>query len=108
DYAFVTTSPAYVWDYRSADIYNNRMNKSATLKIDYRFSPTFRVFLNVIYNDAHERSFEYLRTRAFTARNVAVLNAAGQPTGNNAIMPDYTDTVTNVRPVPASTFELQT
>jgi TonB-dependent receptor len=107
DYAFVTTSPAYVWDYRSADIYNNRMNKSATLKIDYKFNPTFRVFLNGIYNDAHERSFEYLRTRAFTARNVAPLNAAGQPTGNNAILPDFTENVTNVRAVPASTFELQ-
>lgn len=108
DYAFSTASPAYVWDYRSADIYNNRMNKSATLKIDYRFSPTFRVFLNGIYNDAHERSFEYLRTRAFTSRTVATLNAAGQPTGNNAILPDYTDRITHVRPVAASTFELQT
>ena len=108
DYAFVTTNPAYVWDYRSADIYNNRMNKSATLKIDYRFSPTFRVFLNGIYNDAHERSFEYLRTRAFTSRTVAVLNAAGQATGTNAILPDFTDKITRVRAVPASTFELQT
>ena len=108
DYAFVTTSPAYVWDYRSADIYNNRMNKSATLKIDYRFSPTFRVFLNGIYNDAHERSFEYLRTRAFTSRTVAALNAAGQPTGTNAILPDFTEKITRVRAVPASTFELQT
>ncbi len=108
DYAFVTTSPAYVWDYRSADIYNNRMNKSATLKIDYRFSPTFRVFLNGIYNDAHERSFEYLRTRAFTSRTVAALDAAGQPTGTNAILPDFTSKITRVRAVPASTFELQT
>ncbi|MBL9212928.1 MAG: TonB-dependent receptor [Opitutaceae bacterium] len=108
DYAFVTTSPAYVWDYRSADIYNNRMNKSATLKLDYKFNPTFRVFLNGIYNDAHERSFEYLRTRAYTSRTVATLNAAGQPTGNNAILPDYTDKITRVRPVAASNFELQT
>ncbi|MDO8542963.1 MAG: TonB-dependent receptor [Opitutaceae bacterium] len=108
DYAFTTTSPAYVWDYRSADIYNNRMNKSATLKIDYRFNPNFRVFLNGIYNDAHERSFEYLRTRAFTSRNIATLNAAGQPIGNNAIVPGFTNDVTHVRPVPASTFELQT
>ncbi|MFM9091611.1 MAG: TonB-dependent receptor, partial [Verrucomicrobiota bacterium] len=108
DYAFVTTSPAYVWDYRSADIYNNRMNKSATLKLDYKFTPTFRVFLNGIYNDAHERSFEYLRTRAYTSRTVATLNAAGEPTGNNAILPDYTDRITRVRPVAASNFELQT
>lgn len=108
DYAFTTTSPAYVWDYRSADIYNNRMNKSATLKIDYRFNPNFRVFLNGIYNDAHERSFEYLRTRAFTSRNIAALNAAGQPVGNNAILPDFTNDVTHVRAVPTSTFELQT
>ena len=108
DYAFTTASPAYVWDYRSADIYNNRMNKSATLKIDYRFNPNFRVFLNGIYNDAHERSFEYLRTRAYTARSVAPLNAAGQPTGNNAILADFTDKITHVRPVAASNFELQT
>ncbi len=107
DYAFITTDPAYVWDYRSADIYNNRMNKSATLKVDYRFNPTFRVFLNGIYNDAHERSFEYLRTRAFTSRTIAALNAAGQPTGTNAILPDFTDKITRVRAVPASTFELQ-
>ena len=107
DYAYVTTRPAYVWDYRSADLYNSRQNKSATLKIDYRFNPTFRVFLNSIYNDAHERSFEYLRTRAFTARTVAPLNSAGQPTGTNAILGDFTDAITRVRPVAASTFELQ-
>ncbi len=108
DYAYTTASPAYVWDYRSADIYNNRMNQSATLKIDYRFSPHLRVFLNGIYNNAYERSFEYLRTRAYTARSVAPLNAAGLPTGTNAILAGYTDALTQVRAVPASIFELQT
>lgn len=108
DYAYTTASPAYVWDYRSADIYNSRMNKSLTLRLDYRASPSLRLFVNGIYNDAHERSFEYLRTRAYTARTVAPLNAAGEPTGTNAIYGNYTDLVTRVRPVAASNFELQT
>ena len=108
DYAYTTASPAYVWDYRSADIYNSRMNKSLTLRVDYRASPSLRFFVNGIYNDAHERSFEYLRTRAYTARSVAPLNAAGEPTGANAIYGNYTDLVTRVRPVAASNFELQT
>ncbi|MFM8617915.1 MAG: TonB-dependent receptor [Opitutaceae bacterium] len=108
DYAYTTSSPAYVWDYRSADIYNSRMNKSLTLRVDYRASPSLRLFVNGIYNDAHERSFEYLRTRAYTARSVAPLNAAGEPTGANAIYGNYTDLVTRVRPVAASNFELQT
>lgn len=107
DYRFETTEPSYVWDYRSADAYNVRKNESASLKLEYRFSPHFRVFAGGIFNNQHERSFEYLRTRAFTNRTIAPLNAAGQPTGNGGIMPGFTNTLTNVRPVAASTFELQ-
>jgi len=107
DYRFETDEPSYVWDYRSADAYNVRKNESATLKLEYRFNPSFRVFLGGIFNNQHERSFAYLRTRAFTNRTIAPLNAAGQPTGNGGIMPGFTDTLTTIRAVPASTFELQ-
>lgn len=108
DYEYTRNPRAYVWDYRSADIYNNRKNTSLTLKVNYQLTDEVEVFFGAMYNDAHEKAFEYLRTRAYTSRNIAAINSTtGLPTGNNAIMPDYTATVTNVRAVPSSNFELQ-
>ena len=111
DYEFTTASPAYVWDYRRTNAYNNRVQQSAQVKFDYRFSSHTEVFFSFIYNDAPEKFDRRYNFRAFTnTRGVAALNAAGQPTGNNPILPGYTDTRTQVRAVPGttarSTFEL--
>lgn len=106
DYEFTTRSPAYVYDYRRQNGYNNRVQKSATLKFDYQLSESTRIFVSTIYNDAPEKFNRLYTMRAFTGRNIAAIGANGQPTGNNAILPGYTADRTQVRGVAASTVEL--
>lgn len=106
DYQFSTASPAYIYDYRRQNGYNNRVQQSASVKFDYQLSDHTRVFFSTIYNDAPEKFNRLYTARAFTGRTIAALNAAGQPTGTNAILPGFTDQRTQVRGVPASTVEL--
>lgn len=106
DYQFAVPAPAYVWDYRTTDTYNNRSQASVQFRADYRLAEHTRFFIGAIYNDAFERFNRTFTTRAFTARTVATLDAAGQPTGTGAILPGWTDQVTRVRGVAASTVQL--
>jgi TonB-dependent receptor len=106
DYQFTTDSPAYVYDYRRQNGYNNRVQQSAALKFDYKLSDRTRVFLNMIYNEAPEKFNRLYTMRAFTGRTVAAIGANGQPTGTNAILPGWTTDRTQVRGVNASIVEL--
>jgi TonB-dependent receptor len=106
DYQFTTASPAYIYDYRRQNGYNNRVQQSANVKFDYRLSDRTEVFLSLIYNDAPEKFNRLYTARAFTGRTIAAIGPNGQPTGTNAILPSYTDDRTQVRGVAASTVEL--
>lgn len=106
DYQNTTNQPAYLWDYRTFDGYNNRVQKSLNLKFDYQVSPGTRLSFNAIVNDAFEPYGRNWEVRAFTSQNIATLGANGQPTGTNAILPGFTDQITQVRGVPASTVTL--
>src|SRR5205814_8764834 len=48
----------------------------------------------------------YDETRILTAQTVATLDPSGQPTGTNAILPNYTDTRTEARPVAGSQLQM--
>jgi iron complex outermembrane receptor protein len=98
DFENTTTQPAFVWDYRTWDNYNNRKQQSVNLKTDYRLSANTKVSLNVIVNDAIENFRRQYETRAFTTQQVGTTGAAG-------ILPGYTDRVTRVRAAPGSTIE---
>ena len=50
DFQDTTTTPAYVWDYRTMDNYNNRKQISGNVKVDYRYSPITKVSFNGIYH----------------------------------------------------------
>ncbi len=102
DWQNTVNSPAYVWDYRTQDNYNNRKQSSVNTKFDYRLTPATKVTLNLIYNDAMERFRLRYYTRAFTQNQNAVPNAT-----TSGVIPGYTDFVTSVRPVAASTFDIQ-
>ncbi len=103
DYEFNTASPAYVYDYRTADALVNRKQKSMNLRLDYRLTDHARIYFNALYLEA-PTPFNHSQTfRAFTGRTVATLNASGQPTGTGAIFPGYRDDFTQVRGVAAST-----
>jgi TonB-dependent receptor len=106
DFQNTTAQPAYLWDYRTSDNFNNRKQSSLNLKVDYRISPTTKVSVTGIYNDAFEPFNRLYVARAFTSQTVATLDANGNPTGTGAILPSYTSTVTQVRGVAASTMDL--
>jgi iron complex outermembrane recepter protein len=92
-------SPAYLWDYRTADSFNNRHQSNSTIKVEYRLSPSTKVFVNTTMgNDLsnHSRSYE---VRAFTAQTIGT-------TGNAGILPGFTDTVTRVRAAPGSNIDV--
>lgn len=106
DYEYTTASPAYIWDYRTSDVLINRKQASLNLKLDFKLSDHTQIYVNGMYNDAPTPHNEQYVMRAFTSRNVAAIGANGQPTGNGAILPGYTEDFTQVRGVTASTVQL--
>ena len=105
DYQNTAQAPNFIWDYRSIGYYNNRHVTSTNVKAEYRLSDASRIYFNAIYNMGNEPAIDNNQVRAFTNQVVASLDANGQPTGTGGILPGYTSTVTQVRPVAASFFE---
>lgn len=101
DFQDTVNAPAYVWDYRTQDNYNNRKQSSVNAKIDYRLSPNSKLSLNLIYNDAFERFRLRYLFRAFTVNEAAVPNAT-----TSGVIPGFTSRITQVRPVAASTIDI--
>jgi TonB-dependent receptor len=99
DFQNTTAQPAYVWDYRTLDNYNNRGQQSANVKLDYRLSPTTKLSFNTILNDANERMRRQYETRAFTNQSVGTTGTAG-------ILPGYTSRITQVRASTGSMIDL--
>ncbi|WP_414662169.1 TonB-dependent receptor [Horticoccus sp. 23ND18S-11] len=101
DFENTANQPAYLWDYRTQDAYNNRMQGSVNLKMDYRLSPTTKISFNTIYNDANEPFNRLYETRAFTGNQSTVPNAT-----TSGVVPGYTNRITTVRPVAAATIDV--
>lgn len=99
DFENTTTQPAYLWDYRTWDNYNNRRQQSVNLKMDYRLSPNTKLSFNAVVNDAIETFRRQYETRAFTTQQVGTTGTAG-------ILPGYTDQITRVRAAPGSTIDM--
>ena len=106
NYQNTNNSPAYNWEFVANQGLNNRKQAAANLRADYRLSPRSTVSVNLIYNDVDQPFNKQFLARAFTSQNIAALGANGQPTGTNAILPGFTDLVTRVRGVAASTITL--
>ena len=104
DFQNTTTTPAYLWDYRTGDVYNHRRQKNVNTKVDYRLSPSTKLTFLAAYIDHSEVFRRQYDTRAFT--NQAVFNPAVASTAVNGIAPGYTDRITTVRPVAASTIDI--
>ena len=96
-YENVLTRHAYLYDYQSRDIYNNRKQKSVSLKLDFRMSPSTTFNVTALVNEDDQPTNYWYIDRAVTTQTIATLNAAGQPTGTGSILPNYTDNVTSVR-----------
>ena len=94
-----TTSPAYIWDFRTRDNFNNRKQASVNFKTEYRLSPDSKFTFNTIYNDHTEPLRRIYTTRAFTNQTVGTTGTAG-------ILPGYTDTFEQVRASTGSNIDI--
>src|SRR5690606_34030221 len=94
-----TDSPAYLWDYRTRDRKNNRKQTSLNAKIEYRLSENAKITINLVGKTGYESAVRIYDVRAFTNQSVGA-------TGNAGILPGYTDHITQVRAVPASTIDV--
>ena len=101
DFQNTTAQPAYVWDYRTWDNYNNRKQASVNLKADYRLSPNTKLSVNAIVNDAIETFRRQYETRAYTTQAIGTSGTAG-------ILPGFTDRITRVRAAAGSTIDMTT
>ena len=103
DFQDTTTQPAFLWDYRTSDLYNHRRQKNVTVKADYRLTPSTKLTLLATYIDHSEVFRRLYETRAFT-------NGQSQTTVPNAtttsIVPGYTSRITTVRPVASSAIDV--
>jgi len=100
-------APAYVWDYRRQNAYNNRVQQSINAKVEFKLSDRSRFFLGSILNEAPEKFNRLYTVRAYTgSQTVAAIGANGQPTGSNPILPGWTADRTEIRAVPNSIVQL--
>lgn len=102
-----SSTPAYVWDYRRQNAYNNRLQRSLNFKVEYKLSDHSRFYLGAIMNDAPEKFNRLYTIRAYTgSQSVAPIGPNGQPTGSNPILPGWTADRTEIRPVANSIVQL--
>ncbi|MES2693451.1 MAG: TonB-dependent receptor [Verrucomicrobiota bacterium] len=101
DFQNTTTQPAYVWDYRTGDVYNHRRQKNINTKIDYLLSPGTKLSLNAAYIDHSEVYRRQYDTRAYGQNQNTVPNAT-----TTSVVPGFTDRVTTIRPVATSMIDI--
>lgn len=109
DWQYTNSSPAYTYQHTTVDFYNNRQQDAINARVDYKLSDRTRIFVSGMLTTALEFTppdKAVMQTVANASRSVATLNAAGQPSGNGAILPGYTDTFTTVRNVNGSSFSI--
>ena len=67
--------PAYVWDYRTRDDYNNRKQFSMSSKWDFRLGRNNLFKLNLVFNDQGEPMRKRPQMRAFAGSQTTVPSA---------------------------------
>jgi iron complex outermembrane recepter protein len=102
DFQDTLNSPAYLWDYRTWDNFNNRKQGSINFKTDFRLSPTTKLSLNTVLSNADEVFRKQYETRAFVGSQTVV------PSATTGIVPGFTDRITRVRAVAGSTINMTT
>ena len=96
DFQQTDTRPAFLWDYRTTDNYNNRKQSNFNTKFDYRVSPNSLITFSVILTNAPEPGRRRFTNRFTTGSQTTVPNAT------SGIVPGFTDRITAVRAVPAA------
>ena len=99
NYERTLESPAFVWNYQTDDVYNNRKQRQASLKLEYKLSESSKIWLTLLYADSSDPWHTGYQARAYLADStqfLATLGPDGQPNGGGSVLPGYTDNVTTV------------
>lgn len=104
DWQNTSSSPAFVWGYLARENFNNRKQRSANVRTDFRYSDHSKFSLNLTVNDNVERFRRSHNVRAYTGGSSTVPNA----TTTGVIPGGFTDKITQVRAVPAAMVEIST
>ena len=102
DFQNTTTQPAFLFSYRTSDLYNHRRQKNINTKIDYRLSPSTKLTFLAAYID-HSEVYRRLYE---TVANTGNQNENTVPSATTSIVPGFTSRVTTVRPVATSTIDV--
>jgi TonB-dependent receptor len=96
DFQQTNNQPAYLWDYRTQDDYNNRKQQSVSTKWDYRLGRNNLLKLNLVYNDQAEPMRKRPVMRAFAGSQTTV------PSATTGVVPGFDSRVTTVRAIPTA------
>ena len=96
--------PAYTYSFNYRDLRIERIRSTVALKLDYKLSNNTRFFINAQYNKAIEHETTLNATWS-TNQVVATAGPNGALTGTGGIVPGFTDTLTVIRPVAATSVE---
>ncbi len=99
------TGPAYTYNFGITDFRSERTRAGVGVKLDYKLSDRTRVFTNWQFSKYYEHCDHTYGTWS-TGQAVATRDAAGNFTGVNGIIPGYTDSLTEIRPVAGSIFTI--
>jgi len=100
-----SNNPAYTYQYAYNDFKITRWRYGGGLKLDYKLSDTTRFYLNGQVN-YHVEYEDTVNTTYATNQTVATRDANGNLTGTGGIGPGYTTSMTEWRPIAATTLNL--
>lgn len=107
DYQNTVNSPAFVRDFQTFSGMNSRHQMAVTFKADYKYSDRSKYTLSLIVNRSSEPSFDRNVIQASGNATLAALSpTTGLPTGTGAVLPGFTETRTEMRPVAGSDFNI--
>jgi len=101
--------PAYTYLFTTGDFRNKRTRWGGGLRLDYKFSENTRFFINASLNK-HDEHANLKNATYSTSQTLASRDAAGNLSATGTILPGFTDSMTDWRPLATSilTIDSQT
>lgn len=100
------TTPSFTNQVQYTDERLDTSRWGGGLRLDYKLSEATRFYVSSTVNRLTDHDTDRIANFSTNAA-VAALDAAGNPTGNNGILPGYTNVFTTVRAVPNSNLNVQ-
>lgn len=107
-YQRTATAPAFMNDYTRFSGLNTRLIYGFSLRADYRISDRSTMSLRLLHNIGREPFYTRTRVNTWSNSTIATVGATGQLTGTGGIVPGFTNTLTEIRPVAGSRMDIET